>query len=320
MTIPYFDAHCDTLYRCETCGDDLNELQKAYFAATQGLRENRGHIDLRRASAYAPCAQFFAIFGDTAELPRGTAWEYTQRLHDRFLREMDAHGDMVGHCRTGAEIDDAVKNGKIAALLCVEGADLLDCDLEKLDIAAGWGIRFLNPVWNNPNRLSGTNCADADRGLSPQGAEFIRRMEQHRIFADVSHISDAGFWDLVHMTKAPIVASHSDSRTLCPHPRNLTDDMFLAIRDTGGVVGINFYRDFVGGDRMDDLIAHVEHFLDLGGENTVCLGGDLDGCETLAAGMRGIEDVGKLYEALQNRGYGEELLKKIFWSNLRNLL
>ena len=318
--IPYFDAHCDTLYRCETAANGPDTAQGAYFAASQNLRENRGHVDLRRAAAYGPCAQFFAIFGDTAELPAGTAWQFTQTLHDRFLREMAANDDIVTHCRTGEEIDTAVNGGKMAALLSVEGADLLDCDLAKLDAAASWGVRLLNPVWNNPNVLSGTNCEDSDRGLSQQGREFIRHMESHRIFADVSHISDAGFWDLVHMTKAPIVASHSNSRRLCPHPRNLTDDMFLTIRDTGGVVGINLYRDFVGGDSMDDLVAHVEHFLDLGGENTVCLGGDLDGCEVLAAGMQGIEDIKDLYLALQNRGYGEKLLTKLFWGNLRDLL
>ena len=122
------------------------------------------------------------------------------------------------------------------------------------------------------------------------------------------------------MTERPVVASHSNARALCSQRRNLTDDMFRAIRDTGGVVGLNLYRGFVGGASMDALVAHVEHFLHLDGEKTLCIGGDLDGCEALAAGMNGAEDVPRLYEALEERGYGKALLEDIFWNNLRRLL
>ena len=145
-------------------------------------------------------------------------------------------------------------------------------------------------------------------------------MERLGIYADVSHLSDPGFWELYRMTERPIVASHSNARALCPQRRNLTDDMFRAIRDTGGVVGLNLYRGFVGGASMDALAAHVEHFLHLDGEKTLCIGGDLDGCEALAAGMNGAEDVPQLYEALEKQGYGKALLEDIFWNNLRRLL
>ena len=145
-------------------------------------------------------------------------------------------------------------------------------------------------------------------------------MERLGVYADVSHLSDPGFWELFRMTEQPIVASHSNARALCPHRRNLTDDMFRAIRDTGGVVGINLYRDFVGGTSMDALVAHIEHFLALDGEKTLCIGGDLDGCEALAAGMQGVEDIPHLYEALERRGYGKSLLEDIFWNNLCRLL
>ena len=202
----------------------------------------------------------------------------------------------------------------------MEGADLLDCDTEKLRQAAAWGVRLVNPVWNNANALSGSCADDPDRGLSAQGRGFIREMERLGIYADVSHLSDPGFWELYRMTERPIVASHSNARALCPQRRNLTDDMFRAIRDTGGVVGLNLYRGFVGGASMDALVAHVEHFLHLDGEKTLCIGGDLDGCEALAAGMNGAEDVPQLYEALEKQGYGKALLEDIFWNNLRRLL
>ena len=329
MKIPYFDAHCDTIYRCqETGGTDAalemdadRETQTAYYAACICLRENGGHIDLVRGRAFARYGQFFALYWDAKNAPPEGMLAQCRRLHDRFLREIDENRDCITHCRSGAEVDEAVRQGKMAALLSIEGADLLDCEERNLELAHAWGVRLLNPVWNRANSLSGTNCEEPERGLSEKGKNFVRRMESLHIFPDVSHISDAGFWDVVKTAHGPVVASHSNARAICPHRRNLTDDQFRAIRDSGGVVGLNLYRDFVGPrGTMEELVAHVEHFLDLGGEKTLCLGGDLDGCEALAAGMRGIQDVPKLYAALQARGYSDALLEDIFWNNLRRIL
>ena len=322
--ISYFDAHCDTIHRCavrrsDTVGmpDDI----RAYFAAVESLRQNGGHVDLLRGGQFRRYAQFFALYHDPDCPPEDGLWAQCLRMHDCFLREMAACADLARHCRTASEVDAAVSDGKIAALLSVEGADLLDCDPDRIGTAADWGVRLLNPVWNHPNVLCGTNKHDTDRGLSQQGRDFIRRLEEHAIYADVSHMSDPGFWDLIGMTHRPVVASHSNSRAVWPHPRNLTDDMFRAIRDSGGVVGINLYSAFVGQTgSMEELVAHVEHFLALDGEKTLCMGGDLDGCETLAAGMKGVQDVPQLHEALAARGYSKDLLEDIFWNNLMRLL
>ena len=206
----------------------------------------------------------------------------------------------------------------MAALLSIEGAELLNCRIERIETVAQWGTRLMNLTWNFPNAISGTNLRETDRGLSAYGRDFVREMEDNQIYADVSHLSDAGFWDLVRIARKPIVASHSNSRYLCGHSRNLTDDMFRAIRDSGGVVGMNFYRAFVG-EGEDALVAHVEHFLELGGEKTVCFGGDLDGCDVLAGGLQGVQDVPIIYEVLRRRGYSEALLEDLFWNNLRRL-
>lgn len=319
--IPYFDAHCDTLWRCMSGeSQTMPEMQQTWFAASDTLRENNGHIDLKRGTAFLRYAQFFALFSDPAEAAADGLVMHCRRMHDFFLTEMERNADRVRHCRTAAEVEQTVQQGKAAAMLSIEGGDLLGCDPALVPMAADWGVRLCNPVWNRANVLSGTNREDSERGLSDKGRDFIRQLECHNIYTDVSHLSDAGFWDLVHMTRRPIVASHSNSRSVCPHRRNLTDDQFCAIRDTGGVVGLNFYLHFVGGDTMDDLVHHVEHFLNMGGEDTLCIGGDLDGCEVLAAGMQGIQDVPKLYTALEERGYPEELLEKLFWNNLIRLL
>ena len=329
MKIPYFDAHCDTIYRCEENGHFGAALemeadpakQQAYYAACGCLRENGGHIDLVRGRDFARYGQFFALYWDAKNAPADGMFAQCQRLHNRFLREMDENRYCITHCRTGAEVDEAVRRGKMAALLSIEGADLLDCEERNLETARSWGVRLLNPVWNRANSLCGTNCEEPDRGLSQKGKRFVRQMEEMDIYPDMSHISDAGFWDVIKTAQGPVIASHSNARALCPHPRNLTDDQFRAIRDSGGIVGLNLYRDFVGPQgTMEELTAHVEHFLNLGGEKTLCLGGDLDGCEALAAGMQGIQDVPKLYAALQARGYSEALLEDVFWNNLRRIL
>ena len=325
--LSYFDAHCDTIYRCLETGEasaldygENREEQRRYYAASTHLRENGGHIDLLRGKKFQRCAQFFALFHDAAESPADGMWAQCRRMHDFFLREMADNTDIARHCRTGAEVDEAVAQGKVAALLSIEGADLIDCDVHKIETVSGWGVRFLNPVWNRANVLSGTNAEEPERGLSAEGRDFIRVLEEHDIYPDVSHLSDAGFWDLVRMAKRPIIASHSNARAVCPHRRNLTDDQFRAVRDLGGVVGLNLYLHFVGEPTMDALVAHVEHFLALDGEKTLCLGGDMDGCEALAGGMTGMQDMPKLYDALKARGYGESLLEDIFWNNLRRLI
>lgn len=327
MAIPYFDAHCDTIWRCmvtEPVADygETEAERRAYFQAGGSLRKNGGHIDLERSRGFAGRGQFFALYDDVKSLPPDTAWQRCREMHDWFLRELADNEDMAVLCRTGDEANAAVRSGRMAAFLSVEGADLLDCKVENLYTVADWGVRLLNPVWNNANALCGSCAREPERGLSARGVEFVARMEELGIHTDVSHISDAGFWDVLRRAKRPVTASHSNSREpgLCPHRRNLTDDMFRAIRDTGGVVGINLYADFVGGDSMEQLIAHIERFLSLDGEKTVALGGDLDGCEALAAGFSGVQDVAKLYQALEERGYPQTLLEDIFWNNWRRIL
>ena len=321
MAIPYFDAHCDTIWRCMAAsgGDDGAGLPPTLQTGS-GLLRNEGHVDLTRDALFARRGQFFALYDDVKRLPDGTAWRRCCQMHDWFTAQLVENSGRIALCRSGAEADAAVAAGKTAAFLSVEGADLLDCGIEQLQTAAGWGVRLVNMVWNHANVLGGSCADDPDRGLSPQGRDFLRELERLGVYADVSHLSDPGFWDVFRMTERPMVASHSDARALCPHRRNLTDDMFRAVRDTGGVVGLNLYRDFVGGASMDALVAHAEHFLSLGGEKTLCIGGDLDGSRTLAAGMRGMEDVPQLYRALEKRGYGKALLEDIFWNNLRRLL
>ena len=201
--IPYFDAHCDTIYRCLRTGAQL--------------RENDGHLDLRRASAFGRFAQVFALYQDPEEVPQGsTMVREGQLLHQKFLREMEQNRDVIVPCRTGAEVNQAAADGKMAAILSIEGAELIGCDPGQVETAAEWGVRFLNPVWNWPNVLSGTNCRDTDRGPLPSwrrlsaaagGVPYLPRRVPHQ---------RPGVLGRGAPGPGPVVATHSNSRVPPP--------------------------------------------------------------------------------------------------------
>ena len=141
------------------------------------------------------------------------------------------------------------------------------------------------------------------------------------MLVDVSHLSDPGFWDVIETTARPVIATHSNARAVFPNPRNLTDEQFTAIINTNGVAGLNMYAGFLGDEPdLDTVRAHLEHFLALGGEDHVSMGGDWDGCTQLPQGIHGIQDMEKLYEHLLRYNYTESLLEKLFYSNLMRVV
>lgn len=287
-TLAYFDAHCDTLSRCLRTGESLLNAS--------------GQCNLLRLSRYEPSGQVFAIFLDSAKTP--DIWENVQRQAALFRREKERYPEYMRR-----------------AALSIEGGELLECNPERLSDASAWGVRSVNLTWNHANALSGSHAEDPQRGLSDLGRAFVRRAAELGIYIDVSHLSDKGFFDLAEMNVMPLFASHSDSRAVGPHTRNLTDDQFRAIRDSGGVVGINLYREFVGGDgSMEALLRHFDHFLELDGETCLALGSDWDGGITGAGNLRGVEDMGRLADAMRGRGYGDSLIYNIFYGNLSRFL
>lgn len=285
------------------------------------MRRSPGHLDLERTRKFGRYAQFFACFGSPEDMPGRSLWEVFQEEASLFRREMEANAGLIRFCRTGAEAEAAFAEGKSAAFLSAEGAELLDCDLEKLRTAHAMGVRAVNLTWNHPNALSGTNAAEQDRGLSEQGRAFVREMDRLGMLVDVSHLSDTGFWDVMEVSTRPVIATHSNSRAVFFDPRNLTDEQFTAIIDKNGVAGLNMYAGFLGvAPDLDTVVAHLERFLSLGGEQNVALGGDWDGCSCLPRGINGIQDMDKLYEALLRRNYSETLVQGLFHTNLMRVV
>lgn len=281
MIRSYFDAHCDTLW----------------FTHAEGgsLERSSGHVDLERLKSYEPMGQVFALYIDSAELPEAERWPYIQARAREFLAAKAAHPALMRNC-----------------CLSIEGAELMDCDVGKLDTVREWGVRWVNLTWNHANSLAGPHTTD--QGLTQKGRAFVRALWERGMAVDVSHLSDRGFWEILELGEGPVLASHSDSRALCPHSRNLTDDMARALFQRGGFVGVNFYADFLGKNPTVETIAdHVEHYLALGGEDCVGLGSDFDGGELA---LSGVEQVPALWETLARRGYSETLIGKTAYGNL----
>lgn len=306
--IPLFDAHCDSISRFLVNREDT-------------LSKSCGHLDLERVGGFAPYAQFFALFTDRAACGPAMGERYAALL-ERFCREVREHGERIAHCRTAQEALSAGQQGKIAAFLSVEGGELLDCDPEKLDAAYRDGVRAINVTWNHANALSGSHKDHPQQGLTGQGIRFVRRMRELGILIDVSHISDPGFWDVLEYASGPVIATHSNARDVFFHTRNLTDGQITAIIKCHGVIGLNLFVDFMGTQptSVDTVIAHLEHVLDLGGADTVALGGDWDGADPLVGGFRDISDWRVLYEELLRRNYSEELIQNLFYYNMMRIV
>ena len=307
MNFPVFDFHCDTAL--VLLGDDLNQAGS--------LRKNNGHIDLERAVKLGGYAQCFACF--TTDIPELVHGISPILLFERELatiqREVDKNSDLISIAYSVDEIEENRANGKMSAILTLEGTAGIDYNPALLEDLWAIGFRVTSLGWNEKNPLTGSNVTGG--GLTDLGREYVREAQRLGMRVDVSHISDEGFWDILKITEAPILATHSNSRTVHNHSRNLTDDMFRAIRETGGVAGYNACRDFTGENpNLDTVCDHILHFLELDPDGKhIALGGDLDGVEAMPDGFEGVQSYPALARKLLDRGLTEENVMDIFWNN-----
>jgi membrane dipeptidase len=296
--IPVFDAHADTL--------------SALFAREGNWLENNGHYDLRRSGVHAPSAQFFAVYGIDFEI-----------LYPYFQCITTTHRDVVAACVTGFEAHQAAKENKLAAFLSLEGGEVVGCDEDRLEEAWKCGARMVGLTWNHDNKLAG-GAGGAGGGLTEAGVSFLRKARTLSMIVDVSHLSDASFWDVAEaMEGTPFVASHSDARSVCTHRRNLTDEQFCALVQANGFVGINLYTPFLTDKpqaHLEDVENHIAHFASLGGLRHIGLGCDFDGCEDLPAEIHGTQDLDLLYEWLLRKNYREDWVRGIFYHNLMRVV
>ena len=307
MKLPVFDLHCDTALAL--MGKSMNEAGS--------LRKNGLHIDLERASKLDGYCQCFACFTTPymEEKDHISPVVVFERELATIQREVDKNSDLISLCYSPEEIEKNLEKGKMSAVLTIEGPAGFGFDPELLENLYLIGFRISTLGWNEKNPLTGSHATGG--GLTDLGREYVKIAQELGILVDVSHISDEGFWDIMKITDGPVIASHSNSRAVWGASRNLTDDMFKAIVETGGVAGLNQYRNFLGENpTLDTACDHVFHFLELDPSGThIALGGDLDGIEAAAEGFDGVQSYPALARRLMERGLDEQTVQNIYWNN-----
>ena len=352
----WIDMHCDT----------LSEIWKGH---SDSFRRNDLCVDLERLTRAGAMAQFFACFVNVADYleessgsqdeKKGSAasgkktnpgigsgaWdrayaavlEMTELAQSedeemfRVVRDIKAFGN-AGRERQGTFPDEDKK--EVAGILTLEEGGVLNNRPERLSRLYENGIRLITLTWNYENCIGSPNSRDPNvmkQGLKPFGIEVVKRMNELGMIIDVSHLSDGGFWDCIRYSRSPVVASHSNARSLCPHPRNLSDEMLRALGEKGGVAGVNFYSAFLKSSTgrgkilradMDDMIRHIRWMIDRAGEDAVALGTDFDGFEkeALPEVISGVQDMERLWDAMRDSGITPRQIDKIASENVKRVM
>lgn len=307
MNIPVFDLHCDTALALIEHKDKPG----------RNLRSNDCHIDLERARKLKGYCQCFAYF----TTPFMTEWMQVSP-ESVFAQEMEVlknaledNHDIICQAFTAQDVVNNLDQGMMSAIFTIEGPAGFGFDPARLEQLYQMGFRISSLGWNEKNPLAGSNVTGG--GLTDMGREYVKEAQRLGMIIDVSHISDEAFWDIMDITQAPIVATHSNSRAVCGHSRNLTDDMFLEICKTGGVAGFNQCDAFVGEHpNLDTACKHFLHFMELDPDGKhIALGADLDGCDLLPEGFEGVQSYPALAGKLHTSGLSENNLYDIYWNN-----
>ncbi len=209
------------------------------------------------------------------------------------------------------------------AFLTIEGGEAFGSDAGSVDRFAELGVRAAALVWNNENLLACSAVSGSKARLKPFGREVVRRMNAAHIAVDVSHLNDEGVKELLDISAAPIMASHSCAKALCGHPRNLNDELLRSIFRTGGYVGVNFYAEFLddsGSADVGRIADHIAHMLDLGGEEHVGLGSDFDGIDKYPVGLRHAGEIYALFDNMARRGFGDKNIYEVAGESFKRYL
>ena len=351
MSIPIFDGHNDTLTHIH---DAVGDKARTFLE-----RSDLGHLDLPRAREGGMAGGFFAVFTANrkwertirpvtgpggAEVPgawvvdlpprlsRSTALSYTLSVMSDLFRWERAAGGAMKVVRTPGELERCLADGTFAAVLHIEGVEALDTRLEALDVFFEAGLRSLGPVWSRPNAFGHgvpfdfPATPDIGPGLTAAGRRLVRACNRLGVMVDLSHLNEAGFWDVARISRAPLVATHSCAWALSPSPRNLTDRQLDAVRASGGLVGINFHKgflrsdgDFKGPASLTEIARHARYVADRIGVEHVALGSDFDGA-VMPDDVPDVTALPAVVAALRDAGFGEADLRLVGTGNWLRVL
>lgn len=299
------DLHCDTILKIGRSKESLE------------LRRNNLNVDIEKLKKAHSLAQFFAMFvhlkGEFDPL------EKCLEMIDRLYLEIDKNSEDISLARNYDELMKNNKDGKLSAFITIEEGGAIKGKLHNLRNFYRLGVRLITLTWNYPNEIGYPNCIPEymNTGLTSFGKEVVNEMNELGMLIDVSHLSDGGFYDVAKLAKVPFVASHSNARVMHPHTRNLTDDMIKVLSDKGGVMGINFEREFLGEEpisRVEDMVSHIKHIKNVGGIDVIAIGSDFDGINQQLE-MENIGQIDKLTTCLEKNEFTEGEIEKILYRN-----
>lgn len=306
-----FDTHCDALLKLQVAkrntlfGGELLDFRHSTELDTNFERLQAGGVKV----------QFFAIFIHP-EFPSDEKWQHALEQVDLFYSEILDKNPLIKHIKNWKDID-ALQGDEIGAVLTLEGADAFGNDLTKLRHLYRLGVLSIGLTWNNANL-----CADGvgdprGAGLTKLGKEVVQLNNEYHVFTDVSHLSLNGFWDVMELSKYPI-ASHSNARVLCDHPRNLNDEQIQAMFKNRGMIDVVFCPQFITNNSepatISDLIRHVDHFCSLGGIRNIGIGSDFDGISSYVTDLTNASEFPNLINALQKQ-YSETEVEGFMYRN-----
>ena len=307
------DCHCDT----------LTEL----YNKNASLYENEQHFDIKRQIALGGGLQFCAIYVPTEVFRYQGGLRYTLCLLDKYNQEitkLHENGIDVLQVRTAEDAGNVLKH-KAATLLAIEEGGAIDGSLEALRCLYELGVRAMTLTWSNRNDIAdGINEEATGSGLTLFGKQVVAEMNRLGMLVDVSHISTAGFWSVIETSTKPIIATHSNAKSLCAHPRNLNDEQIKALAQNGGLAGITFAGQFLEEDWrnacIESVYKHIDYMLNLiGNDDHIGFGSDFDGISHPPYNIQGVQDYKPLIEYL-SKYYSDETINKITHQNVINLL
>lgn len=304
------DAHCDTL------------LDLAAGRRRLGQRSLDGHVDIPRLREGGVNVQFFAHYIEPQHKPDRALRRFLE-LYDVFMAEAEQNARHMAVVTSWRQLEEALAQGRIAAIISIEGGEVISGSLEVLRALRRLGVRAIGLTWNERNDIAdGVGEAHSPGGLTRFGRRVVEEMNRLGMVVDVSHLSEPSFWDVLEVSSRPVIASHSNARALCDHVRNLTDDQIRALAANGGVMGLTFCPPFVDPYKadVDRVVDHALHVLDLVGPDHLGLGSDFDGILETPSGLEDATRFPRLTEALLRRGVDETTLRKILGGNFLRVL
>ena len=311
------DTHCDALLKLQL------EKRKVWEEEPTALDYRTADVldtNLNRLQQGQVMTQFYAIFIEP-DLPADEKWQHALEQIDLFYTDVLGKHPEMKHIKQWEEMEQ-LKDGEIGAVLTLEGADAFGNDLVKLRHLYRLGVLSIGLTWNNANLCADGVGEPRGGGLTVLGKEVVQLNNDHRVWTDVSHLSVAGFWDVMELAKYPF-ASHSNARAICDHPRNLYDDQIKGMFNKGGLIHVVFAPPFINAGKetatIADLMKHIDHLCMLGGEKQIGFGSDFDGINRFVSDL---EDAGQ-YQNLINellKHYREEQVRGFAYENFLNHL